>query len=169
MREGQNKGVIFYANKLGRVGKGRGSTRCKTPQAIVIPAVTLLTPLAFTVCISTENQNQGSLYPFALHTISVLIDLTLGHLHYHLTDVPPQPNSQPDGVLDEDRLVLGGTSLKSRMWTLRSTSAPSNKQKNDKSSDISPEQQGCSHLFYPSHVFSQGQTRVKLNRVFFPH
>ena len=28
----------------------------------------------------------------------VLIDLTLGHLRYHLTDVPPQPNSQPDSV-----------------------------------------------------------------------
>ena len=54
---------------------------------------------AFTVCIHTENQNQVSFYPFVLHEISVLIELTLGHLRYHLTDVPPQPNSQPDGVL----------------------------------------------------------------------
>ena len=58
---------------------------------------------AFTVYIHTENQNQVSFYPFVLHEISVLIELTLGHLRYHLTDVPPQPNSQPDGVLDEDR------------------------------------------------------------------
>ena len=58
---------------------------------------------AFTVCIHTENQNQVSFYPFVLHEISVLIELTLGHLCYHLTDVPPQPNSQPDGVLDSDR------------------------------------------------------------------
>ena len=36
-----------------------------------------------------------------------------------------------------------------------------------KSSGISPAH-CCSHLFYTSHVFSQGQTRVKLNRVFFP-
>ena len=54
---------------------------------------------AFTVCIHTENQNQVSFYPFVLHEISVLIELTLGHLRYHLTDVPPQPNSLPDTVL----------------------------------------------------------------------
>ena len=53
---------------------------------------------AFTVCIHTENQNQASFYPFVLHEISVLIELTLGHLCYLLTDVPPQPNSPPDVV-----------------------------------------------------------------------
>src|SRR6476619_4883685 len=53
---------------------------------------------AFAVCIRTENQNQVSLYPFVLHEISVLIELTLGHLCYRLTDVPPQPNSPPDVV-----------------------------------------------------------------------
>ena len=53
---------------------------------------------AFTVCIRTGNQNQVSFYPFVLHEISVLIELTLGHLRYHLTDVPPQPNSPPDYV-----------------------------------------------------------------------
>ena len=53
---------------------------------------------AFTVCIHTENQNQASFYPFVLHEISVLIELTLGHLCYLLTDVPPQPNSPPDDV-----------------------------------------------------------------------
>ena len=53
----------------------------------------------FTVCILTENQNQRSFSPFRLHEISVLIELTLGHLRYHLTDVPPQPNSPPDYVL----------------------------------------------------------------------
>lgn len=58
---------------------------------------------AFTVCIHTENQNQVSFYPFVLHEISVLIELTLGHLRYRLTDVPPQPNSQPDSVFDTDR------------------------------------------------------------------
>ena len=29
---------------------------------------------------------------------SVLIEFTLGHLRYLLTDVPPQPNSPPDYV-----------------------------------------------------------------------
>ena len=54
---------------------------------------------AFAVCIRTENQNQASFSPFGPHEISVLIELTLGHLRYHLTDVPPQPNSPPDYVL----------------------------------------------------------------------
>ena len=53
---------------------------------------------AFTVCIHTENQNQGSFYPFVLQEISVLLELPLGHLRYRLTDVPPQPNSPPDFV-----------------------------------------------------------------------
>ena len=61
---------------------------------------------AFTVCIRTENQNQVSFYPFVLHEISVLIELTLGHLCYRLTDVPPQPNSPPDDVSRVDRLRL---------------------------------------------------------------
>ena len=52
----------------------------------------------FTVRIRTENQNQASLSPFGPHEISVLIELTLGHLRYPLTDVPPQPNSPPDLV-----------------------------------------------------------------------
>ena len=51
------------------------------------------------VCIHTENQNQASFSPFGLHEISVLIELTIGHLRYLLTDVPPQPNSPPDYVL----------------------------------------------------------------------
>ena len=53
---------------------------------------------AFAVCIRTENQNQASFSPFSLHEISVLVELTLGHLRYYLTDVPPQPNSPPDNV-----------------------------------------------------------------------
>ena len=57
---------------------------------------------AFTVCIRTENQNQVSFYPSVLHEISVLIELTLGHLCYRLTDVPPQPNSPPDDVSHVD-------------------------------------------------------------------
>ena len=52
----------------------------------------------FLECIRTENQPQASFSPFGLHEISVLIELTLGHLRYGLTDVPPQPNSPPDYV-----------------------------------------------------------------------
>jgi hypothetical protein len=58
---------------------------------------------AFTVCIRTENQNQVSFCPFALREVSVLAELTLGHLRYLLTDVPPQSNSQPDTVFRSDR------------------------------------------------------------------
>ena len=60
-------------------------------------------PWVSPVCIRTENQNQVSFYPFVLHEISVLIELTLGHLCYRLTDVPPQPNSPPDVVSRVDR------------------------------------------------------------------
>ena len=58
---------------------------------------------AFAVCVRTENQNQASFSPFGLHEISVLIELTLGHLRYLLTDVPPQPNSPPDYVFYSGR------------------------------------------------------------------
>ena len=56
-------------------------------------------------CIHTENQNQASFSPFGLHEISVLIELTLGHLRYLLTDVPPQPNSPPDYVICTNQSV----------------------------------------------------------------
>ena len=59
----------------------------------------------FPVRIHTENPNQVSFYPSVPHEISVLIELTLGHLCYHLTDVPPQPNSPPDTVFGESRTV----------------------------------------------------------------
>jgi hypothetical protein len=54
---------------------------------------------AFAVCIRTGNQNQVSFSPFGRQEISVLFELTLGHLRYRLTDVPPQPNSPPDCVM----------------------------------------------------------------------
>ena len=76
---------------------------------------------AFTVCIRTENQNQVSFYPFVLHEISVLIELTLGHLCYRLTDVPPQPNSPPDVVSRVDRRTkrINARSRQVNVWVLR--------------------------------------------------
>ena len=93
--------------------------------------VTFLTPLAsdseiiakgsighaFTVCIRTENQNQMSFYPFVPHEISVLIELILGHLRYLLTDVPPQPNSPPDYVLNLNVLGQQGRGENLPIWT----------------------------------------------------
>ncbi len=59
---------------------------------------------AFAVRIRTENQDQASFCPFALREVSVLTELALGHLRYHLTDVPPQSNSPPGSVLGSSRL-----------------------------------------------------------------
>ena len=47
--------------------------------------------------------NQASCSPSDQHEISVLIALALGHLRYHLTDVPPQPNSLPSCVCCADQ------------------------------------------------------------------
>ncbi|KAK7288630.1 hypothetical protein RIF29_02097 [Crotalaria pallida] len=69
---------------------------------------------AFTVHIRTGNQNQTSFYPFVPHEISVLVELILGHLHYLLTDVPPQPNSPPDNVFRPDRPAEAGLGSKNR-------------------------------------------------------
>ncbi|KAK4874336.1 hypothetical protein RN001_013696 [Aquatica leii] len=51
----------------------------------------------------TEHRDQASICPFALREVSVLAELALGHLRYSLTDVPPQSNSPPGGVLESDR------------------------------------------------------------------
>ncbi|KAF3763134.1 hypothetical protein M406DRAFT_261750 [Cryphonectria parasitica EP155] len=107
----------------------------------------------FMVCIHTENQNQGDFYPFVLLEISVLHEPPLGHLRYGLTDVPPQPNSPPDNVFSLGRPAKD---LKSRSWTKKTIGV------------VVFHRRRSSHLFYTSYVFSQCQTRVKLNRVFFP-
>ena len=68
------------------------------------------------VCIHTENQNQGSFYPFVLLKISVLHELPFGHLRYSLTDVPPQPNSPPDNVFHVNQPAVETAALNSRKW-----------------------------------------------------
>ncbi|EGR48662.1 predicted protein [Trichoderma reesei QM6a] len=107
----------------------------------------------FMVCIHTENQNQGDFYPFVLLEISVLHEPPLGHLRYGLTDVPPQPNSPPDNVFNPGRPAKD---LNTRSWTKKTIGV------------VVFHRRRSSHLFYTSYVFSQCQTRVKLNRVFFP-
>ena len=57
---------------------------------------------SFKVCIHTEDQNQGSFYPFVLRQISVLAELPFGRLRYLFTNEPPQPNSPFDNVLHLD-------------------------------------------------------------------
>ncbi|XP_065580134.1 uncharacterized protein LOC136039997 [Artemia franciscana] len=52
----------------------------------------------------TESRDQASICPFALREeVSVLPELALGHLPYHLTDVPPQSNSPSGTVLSTYR------------------------------------------------------------------
>ena len=50
----------------------------------------------------TGVQHQAGFSPVSRHGFSVLIELTLGYLCCRLTDVPPQPNSQPDNVFRTD-------------------------------------------------------------------
>ena len=134
---------------------------------------------AFAVCIHTENQNQVSFYPFILHEISVLIELTLGHLCYRLTDVPPQPNSQPDYVFcavhqqthpkTDTRPTRGAADLSLETKTyVRRSPALYNKISKLTSGVVVFHLCLRSHLCYTSQVNSQSQTKVKLNRVFFP-
>ena len=54
---------------------------------------------AFTIHSAYERMNKAIFSPFSLHKISVLIEIAFGHLWWLLTDVPPQPNSQPVNVL----------------------------------------------------------------------
>ena len=118
---------------------------------------------AFTVRIRTGNQNQTSFYPFVPHEISVLVELILGHLRYLLTDVPPQPNSPLDNVNNVGHirrcLILEGESC---------DSIPLNYLSKKTIKVVVFHWRRSSHLCYTLYVFSQCQTRVKLNRVFFP-
>jgi len=116
---------------------------------------------AFTVCIRTENQNQVSFSPFGLQEIPVLFELTLGHLRYRLTDVPPQPNSPPDYVFHIDRPQA------TLMREPPQRALPNGISKMTMKVVVFHRCRS-SHLSYTPQAISQSRTRVKLNRVFFP-
>ncbi|PHT97370.1 Regulator of rDNA transcription protein 15 [Capsicum chinense] len=91
---------------------------------------------AFMVRIRTGNQNQTSFYHSVPHDIFVLVELILGHLHYLLTDVPPQPNSPPDNVFHPDQPAEGALGPKRgvvprfrsrNQTTIRTTEPPNSK------------------------------------------
>ena len=117
----------------------------------------------FTVCIRTENQNQVSFSPFGLQEISVLFELTVGHLRYRLADVPPQPNSPPDHVFRLDwsclRIILELETPKGLLHNGISKMTIRVEVFQDRFRSL---------LGYTSYVISQSRTRVKLNRAFFP-
>jgi len=50
----------------------------------------------FPPCTLTESPGEASFYPSVLREVSDRPELTLGHLRYRVTDVPPQPNSPPE-------------------------------------------------------------------------
>ncbi len=106
---------------------------------------------AFAVCVRTGDQNQASLYPFVPREVSVLAELAWDILRYALADVPPQPNSPPGSV--GPRAVA--------------PKAPRFLSKARRDGGISGPAR-ASHLCYTPGALSQCQTRVKLNRVFFP-
>ncbi|KFD61477.1 hypothetical protein M514_26373 [Trichuris suis] len=62
----------------------------------------------FELSIRTGNQNQVSLCPFTPGDVSVLAELTLVHLRYRLTDVPP--SHTPHLTVSSERIALDGTS-----------------------------------------------------------
>ena len=116
----------------------------------------------FVVLTVTENQNQASFSPFGLQEISVLLELTLGHLRCNLADVPPQPNSPPDFVPDGFRQTQGLLLIphSNTVITYRVSRATLKV--------VVFHCRRSSHVFYTFQATSQSQTRVKLNRVFFP-
>ena len=142
---------------------------------------------AFTVCIRTENQDQASFCPSAPREVSVLPELALGHLRYRLTGVPPQSNSPPGTVPGAGRArPARGRALGARSESPSGLAPPPHRvsektirvvvfhRRPARPADPAPPPRGdggapgASHLFYTSHVSSPCQTRVKLNRVFFP-
>ncbi len=121
---------------------------------------------SFLVCSHTERLNQAGFCPLALREISLLTEPALVHLRYSFADVPPQSNSPPAfvGYLDPSLKVMFDSINKNSFKFL----IPYN-TRSKKTFEVGVFQvRFLSSLRYTSKVFSQKQTRVKLNRVFFP-
>ena len=54
---------------------------------------------AFTIDYAYGEIDKTNFSPFGLREISDLTEIVIGHMWWILTDVPPQPNSQPVYVL----------------------------------------------------------------------
>ena len=123
--------------------------------------------LAFTVPNLTEIWNQMNFYPWCSTRDSVLVEINLGTSAYHITDVPPRPNSrtefffhlayiytqhfgQENGSIQDPQLYYGISTITLAVVVLQ------------KRGFI------LSHLYYIYQIITQIQPRVKLNRVFFP-
>ena len=129
---------------------------------------------AFAVRIRTENQDQASICPFALREVSVLAELALGHLRYLLTDVPPQSNSPPDAVLGGDRAavyhpqgMVTPLHFIQEAWTVK-IRFPLNRVSKETMKVVVFQRRIASPTYATPLMSLYSQTRVKLNRVFFP-
>ena len=108
---------------------------------------------AFTVTRACSAHHETTLSPFSLRELSELTEIAIGHLWCSLTDVPPQPNSQPVDVPT-------GSHLLNNINTQRVSSAASNVVVFHR----------ClrSHILYSTCATVQTLARVNLNRVFLP-
>ena len=122
--------------------------------------------LAFTVRTRTESPDQASIGPYARHEISRHVELALGHLRYHLTDVPPQSNSPPRTVLGAGH--VGSETRRLIQELAPERAAPPNRVSRKAISVGVFHWRRSSSLCYTRNALPQYETRVKLNRVFFP-
>ncbi|KAG8172597.1 hypothetical protein JTE90_007637 [Oedothorax gibbosus] len=113
--------------------------------------------------------DQASFCPFALREVSVLAELALGHLRYHLTDVPPHQTTHPLNLSSEriarykEESALGARSV------ILTGRFPLNRVSKEtmKAVVFSLTVQAPPLILHLSCLFTT-QTSVKLNRVFFP-
>jgi hypothetical protein len=113
--------------------------------------------------LGTNTKSGGDPYPFVL---LVLDESPLGHLRYLLNRcaAPPSQTPPPDNVFDPDRHAKDLGSQKGGTFI----PAPPHRISKKTIKVVVFQRRRSSHLCYTLYVFSQCQTRVKLNRVFFP-
>ena len=121
----------------------------------------------FTARVSTGDPGQASFYPFILREVSVRSELTLGHLCYCLTDVPPQPNSPTENVFGPSAFQDEMRMLEIIMRNMTMHALP-NKRDEVVDGGISRSTRESPAYSTLGDSFHKFQTRVKLNRVFFP-
>jgi hypothetical protein len=123
---------------------------------------------AFTARTVTGSESQVSFYPYVQHEISVLIELTLGHLCYHVADVPPQPNSPSETFPNTTRPPTESRNFLPETWVIHPRCSLIQLAKHRSKCWYFNSDFKVSQLCYTLKDTSQFLTRVKLNRVFFP-
>ena len=109
--------------------------------------------LAFTMANAYNERRKAIFSPFSLSEVSDLTEIAIGHLWWILTDVPPQPNSQPVDV----PTWYNYHNKTEIQWV---SSAASNV--------VVFHWRRSSHIPYATCATVQTLARVNLNRVFLP-